>query len=144
MPAEDQTDHEGADGVGDAQDFGDTGDEHRGTEEADDEQFVVPRVDQSPHESGAVAGRGRQYQQEAEGLACLEGRVGDAVRAGDHRLQGGQVQREEDVLDDDDTEDQAGLRAADPAQVDEDLRDDRGGGDAEHTRQHQGLAHAPP
>jgi hypothetical protein len=58
-------------------------------------------------------------------------------------LEEGEVESEEDVLDDDDAEDQAALRVRQSAQLDEQLGDDRRGGDANSAGDDECLAGAP-
>ena len=69
--------------------------------------------------------------------------VGGALCVAEHRLEQREVEREEDVLDDDDAEDQAALGVGEPVQLDQQLRDDRRRRDADRAGDHERLAGAP-
>ena len=62
----------------------------------------------------------------------------------EHRLQRGEVQRQEHVLDHDDAEDQPALGIAEPAELDQQLGDDGRRRNADRAGDHERFLRAPP
>jgi hypothetical protein len=69
--------------------------------------------------------------------------LGDPLLLPEDRLQQGEIERDEHVLDDDDPEDHPGLGIADSAEIEDQLGDDRRRGRPDHPRDDEGLARAP-
>ena len=87
-----------------------------------------------PHRASDASAR-----RNAERGAELADHVGGAVRVADDRLEQREVEREEHVLDHDDAEDQPALRIGEPAQLGQQLGDDRRRRDADRARDHECL-----
>ena len=115
------------------------GDQDGQADEAHGEQLVVGRVDEPPDEPRAPAGHGAEDDRKAKATANWSGRLAGAVGVAEDGLEQGQVEGEEDVLDDDDAEDQPGLGVGQPAQLDEQLGDDGRRRDADGAGDHEGL-----
>ena len=142
--AEDQADHEGADRVRHPQRLGDAGGDDREPDEDDDHDLLVvgarPAV---PTSRRAVAGDRAEPEQEGEGGPMPVSASAESVGAAEHGLQQREVERQEDVLDHRDAQDGAGLAVAEPAGLDDQLGDDRGGRDAHDPGDHQRLRDPP-
>ena len=95
-------------------------------DEGDRQQLVVGRpISSRPTQLTPRPGHRGEGEQEGERLPNCEDAPRRARSASpEHRLQQGEVQREEHVLDHDDAEDQPALRVGQPAQLDQQLGDD--------------------
>ena len=96
-----------------------------------------------PTTDDAVAGDERHDHEEAERLGERHHGVARGGRFVEHRLQRGEVDGEEEVLDDHDPEDQARLPVGEAVHLHQDLGDDRRRRDAHRAGEHQRLTRAP-
>ena len=87
--------------------------------------------------------QGEQPEQERERGRDRQDDLARALLLTEDRLQEREVEREEDVLDDDDPEDHPGLGIGDPAKVEDELRDDRRRRGPDHPRDDEDLARPP-
>ena len=87
--------------------------------------------------------QGEQADQERERDRDRQDDLARALLLTEDRLQEREVEREEDVLDDDDPEDHPGLGIGDPAKVEDELRDDRRRRRPDHPGDDEDLARPP-
>ena len=102
------------------------GEQHGEPEEQDGEQLVVLRAEQPRHEPAAPPGEGEHHHQEGERDRELGDDRPEVGLAAQHHRDDRQVDRDEDVLHDGHAEDHRRLGVRQPAQLDQQLGDDRG------------------
>ena len=141
---EHQAGHERADGVGDAELFGDapatsSARPTNSTTRSSSSRAPSSSPTTGPPKRATSASTIRKPSARAKSSAASPARVGVA----EHRREGRQVEGEEEVLDHDDPEDQRGLGVGEPPQLDQDLGHDGRRRDADDAGDDERLLVAP-
>jgi hypothetical protein len=132
-----------SDGVRSARGLGKAGDEDSEADDEDDAELRVPCRDDGTDQTRAPPGQGEQADQECERDRDRQGDLADPLLLNEDGLEEREVEREEDILDDDDAEDHSGLGIGDPPKVEDELRDDCCGRRPDHPRDDEDLPRTP-